>query len=249
MIKKLLSAALLVVVIVGFASAQNLLDNEAYKKAVQLRSQAQEAFSNGDYDQAMKLSKEAEGYARQAVEIAQQLALGYRATNLLNIAKERIKYGQSIEAASRYPDAWKTAQDQVAVAQKEYDAKAYQQSMTASQKVLDALANIQPPVVAKQPPPEQPKPQPPAPQPAQKVLPEYYTVRLIPSNRDCFWNIAAYPFVYGNPLKWRILYEANKSKLQDPNNPNLIQPGMVFKIPAINGEKRQGTYQPGSGGN
>lgn len=245
MLKRLISTALLfTVVAVGFAAAQNLLDNEAYKKAVQLRSQAQEAFSNGEYDQAEKLSKEAEGYARQAVEIAQQLALGYRATNLLNIAKERIKYGQSIQASSRYPDAWKTAEDQVTVAQKEYDAKAFQKSMTASQKVLDALANIQPPVVAKQPPPEQPA----APKPAQKVLPEYYTVRLIPNNRDCFWKIAGYPFVYGNPLKWRILYEANKSKLQNPNNPNLIQPGMVFKIPAINGEKRQGSYQPSSAG-
>ena len=247
MLKRLISTVLLLAVVaVGFAAAQNLLDNEAYKKAVQLRSQAQEAFANGEYDKATTLSKEAEGYARQAVEIAQQLALGYRATNLLNIAKERIKYGESIQASSRYPDAWKTAQDEVAVAQKEYDAKAFQKSMTASQKVLDALSNIQPPVVAKQPPPEQPKPQPPA--PAQKVLPEYYTVRLIPNNRDCFWKIAGYPFVYGNPLKWRILYEANKAKLQDPNNPNLIQPGMVFKIPAINGENRQGTYQPTSSG-
>ncbi|HUX22293.1 MAG TPA: hypothetical protein VMW69_13710 [Spirochaetia bacterium] len=233
---------LLLTVMAGFVSAQNLLDNDAYKKAVQLRSQAQEAFANGDYDRATKLSQEAEGYAQQAVQIAQQLALGYRATNLLNIAKARIQYGGTIDAAKRYPDAWKTAQDQVSAAQKEYDAKAFEQSMEASQKVIDALRNIQPPVVVQQPPQPQPAAQ------AKATLPEYYTVRLLPQNRDCFWNIAGYPFVYGDPLKWRILYEANKAILQDPNNPNLIQPGMVFKIPSLAGETRQGTYKPSSSG-
>jgi nucleoid-associated protein YgaU len=239
MIKRIVPTIfVLFTVLAGIVQAQNLLDNEAYRKAVDLRNQAQTAFDAGEYDKAKQLSQESEVYAKKAVELAQQLALGYRATNLLNIAKARIQYGETIKAASRYPAAWSTAQQQVSVAQSEYDAKAYQKSMTASQAVIDALKNIQPPVEAKTPPPQ--------PAPAKKALPEYYTVRLIPNRRDCFWRIAAYPFVYGNPLKWPILYQANKDKLQDPNNPNLIQPGMVFTIPSINGEKRQGTYQPDS---
>ena len=103
--------------------------------------------------------------------------------------------------------------------------------MTASRAVIDALKHVRPQVAT-------------AAQPSQQVLPAYYTVRLIPGRRDCFWRIAGYPFVYGNPLKWPILYQANKQLLQNPNNPNLIQPGMVFKIPAINGETREGTYKP-----
>lgn len=242
MIKKFAPAVfVLLAFVVGFASAQNLLDNADYKKAVDLRNQAQAALDAGQYDQAKQLSQEAEVYAKKAVDLAQQLALGYRATNLLNIAKARIQYGQTINAASRYPSAWTTAQTQVVVAQKEYDSKAYEKSMTASKAVIDALKNIQPPVVAQAQPQQ-------SSQPAQKVLPEYYTVRLIPNRRDCFWRIAGYPFVYNDPLKWRILYQANKDKLQNPNNPDLIQPGMVFKIPSINGEKRQGTYQPSSSG-
>lgn len=236
MIKRLVPTVfVLFTVLAGIVHAQNLLDNEAYKKAVDLRNQAQQALDVGEYDKAKQLSQEAEVYAKKAVELAQQLALGYRAINLLNIAKARIQYGQTIQAPSRYPDAWNTAQQQVAVAQREYDAKAYEKSMTASRAVLDALKDIQPPVVAKTQGNGQT---------GQKVLPEYYTVRLIPSRRDCFWRIAGYPFVYDNPLKWRLLYEANKQVLQDPSNPNLIQPGMVFKIPSINGEKRQGTYKP-----
>lgn len=233
--KKLIPAVLLMVtVFVGALQAQNLLDNEAYKKAVQLRDQAQQAFAGGQYDQATKLSKQAETYAKQAVQIAQQLALGYRATNLLNIAKARVNYGESIKAPSRYPTEWKTAQEQLPIAQKNYDAKAYTESMVASRAVIAALKNIQPEVAGVTP----------AAPSGQKVLPAYYTVRLLPNHRDCFWRIAGYPFVYDNPLKWTILYEANKQVLQDPSNPNLIQPGMVFRIPSINGEKREGMYKP-----
>ncbi len=77
------------------------------------------------------------------------------------------------------------------------------------------------------------------------TLPEFYTVRLMPDRRDCFWRIAEYDFVYGDPWKWKILYEANKQLLPDPNNPDLILPGTRLKIPSIKGEKRSGEWQGG----
>jgi len=78
----------------------------------------------------------------------------------------------------------------------------------------------------------------------EKLLPEYYTVRLIPERRDCFWRIAGYDFVYNDPWKWRVLYEANKHLLADPKNPGIIEPGMRFRIPSLAGEKRAGDWQP-----
>ena len=78
------------------------------------------------------------------------------------------------------------------------------------------------------------------------VLPRYYIVRLIPAERDCFWNIAKYGFIYNDPFLWKVIYEANKSKLEDPSNPRLIEPGQVFEIPSAGDEKREGTYDPGS---
>jgi hypothetical protein len=68
----------------------------------------------------------------------------------------------------------------------------------------------------------------------------FYVVRLLPGDRDCFWKIAGYPFVYGNSTEWKRLYEANRGLLQDPGNPDLIQPGMKFFIPSIAGEQRSG---------
>jgi len=81
-------------------------------------------------------------------------------------------------------------------------------------------------------------------------LPASYTVRAWSVSQDCFWNIAGRPWVYGNSRQWRTLYNANKAKLPDPNNPDLIEPGIVLDIPSLKGESRQGawdgnkTYKP-----
>jgi nucleoid-associated protein YgaU len=82
------------------------------------------------------------------------------------------------------------------------------------------------------------------------ILPATYTVRKWDIYGDCFWNIAGRPWVYNDPHRWRTLYEANRSKLDNPNNPNIIEPGTVLDIPSIKGETRQGewdsnrTYEP-----
>jgi len=73
-------------------------------------------------------------------------------------------------------------------------------------------------------------------------LPAQYTVRSWTTFRDCLWNIAGRPWVYGNPRQWRVLYNANRAKFPNPNNPNWIEPGMVLDIPSIKGEFRQGSW-------
>lgn len=45
---------------------------------------------------------------------------------------------------------------------------------------------------------------------------------------DSLWNIAGYPEVYGDSLKWKKIYEANKDKIKDPDK---IYPGQVLIIP------------------
>jgi nucleoid-associated protein YgaU len=73
-------------------------------------------------------------------------------------------------------------------------------------------------------------------------LPAQYTVRTWKGERDCLWNIAGQPWVYNNPRRWRILYEANKDKFPDPANPNWLEPGIVLDIPSIKGESRRGMW-------
>jgi nucleoid-associated protein YgaU len=57
-----------------------------------------------------------------------------------------------------------------------------------------------------------------------------YTVRLIPSRRDCLWRIAEYPSIYNNPFLWPRIWKANKKMIL---NPDLIFPGQTFVIPEM----------------
>ncbi len=81
--------------------------------------------------------------------------------------------------------------------------------------------------------------------PVPGVLPATYTVRSWFESKDCFWNIAGLAGVYGNPYLWTTLYNANKLKLPDPNNPDTLEPGTVLDIPSIKGEVRQGAWESG----
>ena len=48
---------------------------------------------------------------------------------------------------------------------------------------------------------------------------------------DCLWRIAGSRQHYGNPWQWKKIYQANRSKIKDPN---LIYPGQVLLIPPRN---------------
>ena len=75
-------------------------------------------------------------------------------------------------------------------------------------------------------------------------LPEFYVVRPWADTKDCFWNISGRPYIYNNPLLWENLYQANKTKIPRPEDPNLILPGMKMQIPSLSGEIRDGVYDP-----
>ncbi len=45
---------------------------------------------------------------------------------------------------------------------------------------------------------------------------------------ECLWKIASYPEVYGDAVKWPLIYRANKDQIKDPD---LIYPNQIFEIP------------------
>ena len=222
-------------------AAQSLLDNQYYHKAQDQLAQSQKALDNGDYDASAALSAQAQDNLAKSDDYVATMTQFYRANGYLSIAKDRVAYAKSIDADINYKDAYRTAVTDVAGAKTALDGKNYAKSIDLSKSAIAALADIAP--VAKAPPKEPPKEQP-KPAPAPTVLPQYYTVQLRLPLRDCFWRIAAFPFVYNDPWKWRLLYAANKDILEDPKNPDLIQPGMRFIIPPLNNEPREGDYDP-----
>jgi len=129
-------------------------------------------------------------------------------------------------------------------AQDLYIAASWVDSRTKAEASLQLIRGIKR-TVATQPKPPAPASQPPKAVVENPPLPRYYVVREWAKTKDCFWNIAGYPFVYGDPTKWKILYNANRSKLKNPDNPNLIFPGQVLSIPSLRGEARDGMWVSG----
>ena len=219
--------ALAVLISLGtLAFAQHsLYDNPNYRNSQELRRQADLAFQQGDYLKAEQLSKESERLSVIARQEAETQRIQWIANAWKNRASDRIGFGEKNDAAGQLGPVWVEAKAAFALAVAEYDAKRYAESTEASKKVMDLMKDFAP-----------------AKAPAAAALPAFYTVRLIPEARDCFWRIAEYPFIYGDPWKWKILYEANKDKIPQPDNPDLIEPGIVLTIPSIAGELRSGTW-------
>ncbi len=222
--------AILLVAAATVLSAQNLLNNEFYLKAKALRAQSEQALDAGDYDKSVDLAEQAKEYLKKSDEYVAAMMLYYSANGWLNRAKDRVAFAKSIKADVNYKDAYDRAVSDVEQAKTTFDGKEYEKSIEFSKDALAALENI-----ARQ---QQAAAQ------DQEALPATYTVRLIQSRRDCFWRIAEYPFIYNNPWMWKKLYEANKSIIENPGNPDLIQPGQVLTIPSLSGEKREGEYDP-----
>ncbi|HAE21240.1 MAG TPA: hypothetical protein DCG47_02810 [Spirochaetaceae bacterium] len=208
----------------GMAFAQHsLFDNPNFKQAQELRRQADVAFQQGDYLRAEELSKESERLSIIANNEAETQRLQWIANGWRNRASDRIAFGEKNNAAGQLGSVWVEAKAAFALAVAEYDSKRYAESTEASKKTLDLMKDFTAATAA-------------------PTLPASYVVRLIPARRDSFWRIAEYPFVYGDPWKWKVLYEANRHKLPQPNNPDLILPGMVIDIPSIKGETRSGNW-------
>jgi hypothetical protein len=233
----------------------DLRNNRYFLESLRLTNLAQESYAYGDYDESSNYADEALRYAQLSDEyVALQLKIK-ETDDAIAAAKARIDWAVSIGAPRTNPEEYGKSEQAYGEAVSFRSEESWDEAIAAARRVIDFLAYItapapvQPPVPAPVPTPAQvPAP---APVPAGKPeLPAQYTVRPWASSRDCFWNIAGRSWAYGDPHKWRLIYNANKAKLPNPDNPDLIEPGMILDIPSAQGEHREGlwdankTYEP-----
>jgi len=77
-----------------------------------------------------------------------------------------------------------------------------------------------------------------------EIFPRYYKVQDYSETKDCLWKIAEESFIYNDPLKWIVLFDVNKKRLINPDDPNIIIKWKLIEIPSLNGEIREGIYNP-----
>jgi len=216
---------------------RGIRNNRYFLESVRLTNLAQQAYDEGDYDASTQYSEEAVRYAQLSDEYV-RLQLKIKETDdAIAMARRRLDYATSLNASTRFPSEYGRAQTAYNEARSYRAAEDWDEAIAAANRVLIALAYI-----------DSEQPQAPVtvvtvvelPEPT--LLPSQYTVRPWNVSKDCFWNIAGQPWVYNDPRKWRVLYDANKSRLPESDNPDLIHPNMVLDIPSIKGESRQGMW-------
>ena len=202
-------------------------DNNEYQRKSRAYSElARRAYSEGDYDASIEYSRLAEEIAHKAADYIQYMLARVEAEQAMNRARTRYTWAKNNKAEEKYPEAFKTATEALQAGNTAFGNKDFDVAVVCAKKVLDALAVVT------------------GDESSFATLPAQYRIRTWRGERDCLWNIAKDKAIYDNPYLWRKLYEANKNKLPDPNNPDWVEPGIILTIPSRRGEKRDGMYDP-----
>jgi hypothetical protein len=209
----------------------SLRRNKYFLESLRLKNLANLAIDSGEYEQSEEYSAEAMRNAELSDEyIAEQLKR-QRALKAVSEARSHIAWAKAAEAPTYYPAEYEKATeyfDAAVAAQKDED---WDGALENSLLVADALAGVAAPPAEDFKLDDMPK------------SPARYTVRPWDKFGDCFWNIAYW--FYNDYYKWPIIYEANKEKLPDRDNPDLVEVGTIIDIPQLDNERRIGMWDSG----
>ncbi len=229
-IRKVILPLLLLLLAGQMLSAQNLRDNPDYRKSVELKRQSEIAFDEGDYPEAKRLAEESQKYARLSDEWIAMMLKRFKANSALRRFETAMRSARNIKGDVNFPDEWARAQTLYDQAKAQFGEEDYENSYESSLEGIEVLSGI---VYIPSSGYNGP-------------WPAKYEVLKLPSGKeDCLWNIAGYDFIYGDPWKWKLIYEANRDKMPEADNPDLILPGMILTIPSQGGESRSGLWKDG----
>ena len=218
-------------------AAASYADNQYQKLAEAYAVRAQDAFDSGEYDLAVEYTAKAEENAELSKQYVEMMLLRSDADTQIRVARNRLVWARSLKADENFPEMYNESMALVEQAQVAFSAEQYEEAKQLALQSMDALAGLQ------EMDDERKRLEAEALASA-GTYPEYYIIHDWNKTKDCFWNIAAKSFVYNDPFKWEILYNANKGVLDNASNPDVIQPEITIRIPSIAGEVRQGTYDP-----
>jgi HEPN domain-containing protein len=204
---------------------EGILSNEFYLESLRLTKLAHDTYEIGDYDASA-------GFAQEAIRFA-QLSDEFVAVQLIAEAKRLLDWADKNNIANRHPNDYRDGKYYYETSLEFHSEEDWNETISSATKSISIFAALETGRTITTTTASR-----------STGLPKQYTVRTWAREKDCLWNISGYSWVYGDPSRWKVLYEANKSKMPDSNNPNLIEPGMVLDIPSIKGETREGMWRP-----
>jgi len=220
-----------------------LRTNEFLSESRRLEKLAAQAYLTGDYDLSARYAEDALDRASASDVFVREQVKIYIANNKVLNALQRLAWADSSQAGKYFPARFYDAKAYYNLALVAKDANKWDDTIDNADKAIEMLAALVAPpepvsAVEDTPVAENNRE-------SESPLPARYIVRPWDKFGDCFWNIAGRSWAYGDPRRWPILYQANRKRLPNPNNPDLIEPGMVMDIPSIKGEERLGLWDSG----
>ncbi len=209
----------LMILPLGAASYEN---NEYQRASRRFTLLAQRAYDDGDYEQATQYAMEAERNAALSEEFIRTMIARSEAEIELQRARTRFAWATDLKAERNFPTEWNSARTAIENGDAAFNNERFTQAREYALAAIESLRVVREII----------------------PLPAYYRVDRWQLTRDCFWNVAGIPSIYGDPFLWPKLYEANKDLLRQRTNPHLIMPGMIMRIPSLKGEYREGIYDP-----
>ena len=204
-----------------------LVNNEYLLENARLIALAEQCIAQGKYDDAVKFATEAIKFADMSDEYVSSQRRMREVDEAIAAAQARIEWAQKIGAPSRHAEIYGRAETSMGEALGYREEEKWDNALGSARNVLALLSEF----------PEDPG------APKNGVLPAQYLVRSWFTTKDCLWNIAAKPEIYGDPWQWRRIYNANIDKMPKRDDPDLIHPGMILDIPSIRGEVRAGIME------
>jgi len=200
---------------------RGLLNNRYMLENRRLIGLAEGAYAEARYDDAVNYALEADKYALLSDEYVRLQTKIRDADDAIAAARDALdragKTGARAKYAAVYEKAGSTFKEALDFRSKEEWDPAKESALA----VVAILAEI----------------------PGAPVLAAQYRVKTWKLDKDCLWNIAAKKEIYGDPWKWRLIYNANRNKLPKPGNPHIVEPGTLLDIPSIAGEYRAGILE------
>ena len=199
----------------------DLLNNQFLVENQRLVKLAEESLAKSNFDDAVKYATQANENAEKSdAYVALQLKIK-EANDAIGTAQARMEWAKKAGIDKRYAETYTAGNAALTEAVDFRSGEKWDEARVSALKVISIMGEL----------------------PEEIPLPAQYLVKAWAQGKDCLWNIAARPEVYGDPAQWRRLYTANRSKMPKPDDPNLLEPGMILDIPSINDEFRFGVFE------
>jgi len=200
---------------------KGLLNNQYMLENLRLLGLAEGAYAESRYDDAVKYAQEAIKFAQMSDEYVKLQIKIRDALDAIAAAYARLDHVKQLNAHVKYAAIYEKAEQTFTEAMAFRSKEEWDPAKESALAVIAILSEI----------------------PDAPVLAAQYRVKTWINYKDCLWNIAAKSEIYGDPWKWRVIYNANRSKLPEPGNPDLVEPGTILDIPSIKGEYRAGILE------